>query len=277
MWSKWLSTYVYSTPTADDNNVYVTYNHGGYPVLASFDLRSGELNWLQLVDDEILACPVVEGSEVHLASQSGQYYVFNKADGKLILKSNTYKIVSSPTLTEKNIYVTASILGKEYLLVLDRKTLKLKKKYNTSFIAYKISKMRNVDETDQMNFNGSHPIVYKNKYAIITSKNKIMVFDIPTEKLVWKKVVSTNSDQIPIIANEKIILITTTGDIMSFDLRTGQSTILKKTNGKIEGQPIAKNGLLYLAAGGIITVFKTIQSLEWVQWNKDANHNLFWK
>jgi len=59
---------------------------------------------------------------------------------------------------------------------------------------------------------------------------------------------------------------------MSFDLPTGQSTILKKTNGEIEGQPIAKNGLIYLSAGGIITVFKTIQSLEWVQWNKDTNH-----
>ena len=53
--------------------------------------------------------------------------------------------------------------------------------------------------------------------------------------------------------------------------------MLKKIEGEIQGQPIARNGLLYIAAGGIIKIIKTLQRYEWNQWNKDATHNTYWK
>ncbi|NRA12279.1 MAG: PQQ-binding-like beta-propeller repeat protein, partial [Crocinitomicaceae bacterium] len=54
LWSKWLAGTIYSTPSADNNSVYVVYNNGGTNpknheesyILASFDLRTGDLNWM---------------------------------------------------------------------------------------------------------------------------------------------------------------------------------------------------------------------------------------
>lgn len=277
LWSKWLAGYVYSTPTADENSVYVVYNHGGYPVLVSFDLITGDLKWIQRVDEEAIACPVVEGDEVHVASQSGVYYIFNKVSGELILMSNTFKVVSSPTLTPDKIYLTANFNGVEQLVVLDRKTLKLDKKYPATLYSLNISGDRNVDATDQMNFNGSHPIVYQNKLVILTDSKKIMAFDMLTEKMLWEQAVTANPDQLPIVSNEKVMLTTTTGEVIAYDVFTGKPTLIKKTEGAVEGQPIAKNGFLYLATGGIIVVIKTIYKLDWPQWNKDASHNTYWK
>ncbi|MDG1659650.1 MAG: PQQ-binding-like beta-propeller repeat protein [Crocinitomicaceae bacterium] len=277
LWSRWLASYVYSTPTADDNSVYVVYSHGGYPVIVSFDLRTGKFNWMQPVDNEAIACPVIAGNEVHLASQSGIYYVFDKESGDKMLTSSTVKVVSSPTIVGDNIFVTASFGVSEKLVVLDRKTLKLKKTYSTSLTSLKTTGVRNVDETDQMNFNGSHPIVYQNKYVIVTDRGAIRAFDANSEKLIWEKPIATNSDQLPIVANDRVIITSTTGDVISYDIETGTSKLIKKVDGDIEGQPIARNGLLFIAAGGIIKVIKIIQRFTWNQWNKDASHNTVWE
>jgi outer membrane protein assembly factor BamB len=277
LWSKWLAGYVYTTPSADDRNVYVAYNHGGYPVVVSFGLRSGELNWMRLVDEEIIASPVVEGSEVHVASQNGMYYVYDKESGQLKKKRTDLKAVSSPTITADKIYVTVQDAGSEHLVALNRTTLETELNYPTSLTSLKISGVRNVDATDQMNFNGSHPIVYQNKTVIITDAHNLMAFDIASEKMLWKKPVQVNSDQLPIVANGKVIITTKDGKVMSYEIDTGTSKLLKKVNGEIEGQPVAKNGFLYIAVGGIITVIKNATNHNWGQWNKDASHNTVWK
>ncbi len=273
LWSKWLAGYVYSTPSADDNSVYVVYKHGGSPVVVSFDLRTGKLNWLERVDDEAIACPIVNGNEVHVASQSGLYTVYDKQTGKNLKTISTYKMVSSPTLTDDKIFITAEIGGQEQLIVLNRKTFVLDKKYPTKMNSLRISGQRNVDETNQMNFNGSHPVVYKNEIVIVTDATSIMAFDVQSEKMLWQQSINTNSDQLPIISNGKVIITSNTGDVMSYDLKTGAPKLVKKVSGKMEGQPIARNGLLYIATGGIISVIKTVQKFEWNQWNKDASHN----
>ena len=72
-------------------------------------------------------------------------------------------------------------------MALDRKTLETKQTYPTSLTSLRISGLRNVDQTDQMNFNGSHPIIYKNKIAILADKYNLMAFDVFSEKLLWKQ------------------------------------------------------------------------------------------
>ena len=277
LWSKWLAGYVYTTPSADNENVYVAYKHGGYPVVVSFDLRSGKLNWMRLVDEEIIACPIVVDSEIHVASQKGMYYVYDKESGELKKKRQDLNAVSTPTITDKSIYITVAKGASEKLLALDRITLKTIKTYPTSLTSLKISGLRHVDQTDQMNFNGSHPIIYKNKTAILTDKSNIMAFDIESEALLWTHKIQVNSDQLPIVANKKVIITSKTGEVFSFDIQTGKKTLLKKISGKIEGQPIAKQGVLYIAVGGVVKVIRNAVNHSWFQWNKDGGHNAIWE
>lgn len=277
LWSKWLAGYVYTTPSADNENVYVAYKHGGYPVVVSFNLRSGKLNWMRLVDDEIIACPIVVDSEIHVASQNGMYYIYDKESGGLKKKRQDLSAVSTPTITDKRIYITVAKGASENLIALDRYTLETLKTYPISLSSLKISGLRNVDQTDQMNFNGSHPIIYKNKIAIVTDRFNIMAFDVAGESLLWKHKIQVNSDQLPIVANKKVIITSKAGKVFSFDIQTGAKTLAKKISGKIEGQPIAKKGVLYIAVGGVVKVIKNAVNHSWFQWNKDGGHNAVWK
>lgn len=272
LWSHYLSGYLYSTPTADDKNVYVVYEHGGYPVLTCFDLRTGDLNWVQPVDDEVIACPVVDRGEVHLASQGGIYYVFDSDTGEQLHMSNKINAITSPTLTEDKVYVTSGSNSGNRLMVLDRKTLEVHKIYSNMLSAHQV-----MTETStirqQMNFNGSHPVIYKNKIAIVNDMNSIMAFDVQAEKLVWKQSIEAGTEQLPLIADDKIIVSAKDGTVMAYDIMTGAPTVLKKASEEVVGQPVAKNGFLYLATGGVLSVIKIADHFEWLQWNKDAGHN----
>jgi outer membrane protein assembly factor BamB len=283
LWSKWLAGTIYSTPSADSNSVYVVYNNGysnpSNPnesfVATSFDLHTGKMNWINWIDKEVIACPVIEGKEVHIASQSGNYYVFDKVTGKQTLSSKSIKAASSPTVTPKSIYITASVNGKEQLVVLDRKTLQIQKKYSASLSPKKISENRSC--YNQMNFNGAHPVVYKNKVVIILDSMKVIAFDANSEKILWQQPVKAHPNQIPVVVNEKVIVATTRGDVMSYDLNTGTPQKTRQNKGNIDGQVISSKEYMYVGSDGALSAIKTSQPVNWNQWNMDARHNIYWK
>ncbi|MDG1333308.1 MAG: PQQ-binding-like beta-propeller repeat protein [Crocinitomicaceae bacterium] len=283
LWSKWLAGYLYTTPSADGYNVYVVYENGGenplHPgegrVLASFNIRTGATNWMSWLDNEAIACPVVAGNEVHVSSLSGRYYVFDKKTGERREASPSIKAVSSPTVTAEEIFITSSINGEERLVVLDRKTLKKKRVYRKKISPALITEQSGLQE--KMNFNGGHPVVYKNEIVVLLEKERVSAFDARSEELLWQNDIATTNNQAPIIANGKVFVAGENGKIMSFDLRTGRETKIMDTKGIVDGQPVMRNGLIYVAAGGILKIIRSIKQFEWNQWNKDPSHNLLWE
>jgi outer membrane protein assembly factor BamB len=125
-----------------------------------------------------------------------------------------------------------------------------------------------------MNFNGSHPIVYKNKYVVLTDHDGLKVFDAETEKMLWETPVSIATSQVPIVANDKIYLATLEGKFMTYDIKTGADKSLKKHTGVIDAQPVYNKGFLYIVSAGILTVIRSVHEFPWTQWNKDSRHNL---
>lgn len=271
LWSKWLAGTVYSTPTADDDRVYVVFKYGGAYVTSCFDLRTGAFKWINRVDSRAIACPVVSGNEVHVASQSGFYYIFDKETGKPIDVITSIDAVSSPTITEKSIYLTATIDGKDRLVEIDRKSKKITT-FDAEIDPVKVKEARG--SAGHMNFNGSHPIVYKNKYVIMTDRKGLKVFDATTEKMLWEKPVSVATSQVPIVADDKIYLATSDGKFVTYDIRTGADKSLKKHDGIIDAQPVYYKGFLFVVSAGILTAIRSVHDFPWTQWNKDSRHNL---
>lgn len=281
LWSKWLAGYLYTTPSADKSSVYVVYNNGGYHltrpgiqhVLASFDLRTGNVNWMQWLDNEAIACPVVYEDEVHVSSLSGTYSVFNCESGDLKMETKNVRAISSPTVTANGIFLTVRSASKEQLVVLDRKNLNITRRYDTDLDPNMIV-MGESGLFEHANFNGSHPIVYKNEKVLVLDKNKLRVFDAQNETLLWEKDVDAHANQIPIVANGQVLVATNDGTVMSYSLENGSSKEIARTEKGIEGQPIAHSKRLIITAAGVVSVIQSIVNPNWKQWNKDAQHNL---
>lgn len=284
LWSKWLAGTIYSTPSADKKSVYVVYNNGGSNpsneeedfVLTSFDLHTGKMNWIHWLDAEAIACPVLQGNEVHVASQSGKYYVFNKETGTPIINSKTVKALSSPTVTQYAIYLTTLINKQEQVVALDKNTLQIKKTFKDATAATTEISGRHGDAYQCMNYNGTHPVVYKNK-VLQLENGHLKAFDGVSEKLLWQKPVKTNANQIPIVANGKVIVASGDGNVISYNLQTGDSQVIQAHKGEADGQPVINNGLLYVASDGAFEAYKSSVNYKWNQWNKDAGHNLLFE
>jgi outer membrane protein assembly factor BamB len=277
LWSKWLAGYLYTTPSAKGDNVFVVYENrspnskGESRVLANFDLRTGKTNWMKWLDDEAIASPVLADNEVHVASHSGKYYVFDQESGNEKVRSQSINAISSPTITDDGIYITVEQANKEQLVLLDKSNLNIKRRYNTDLNPEFVS---DANLFENMNFNGSHPIVYKNKIVLLLDKDKLRAFDAKSEKLLWEKPTDALSNQIPIVANDRVVVAGRDGKIKSYNIYNGSSQELSNVEGEIDGQPIAHKGRLIISAGGILTVIRSLILPNWNQWNKDAEHNL---
>jgi outer membrane protein assembly factor BamB len=279
LWSKWLAGTIYSTPSASENSVYVVYNNGGSNpdnpaeryVITSFDLRTGELNWINWVDQEVIACPVVADDEVHVVSQSGNYKVFDAESGKVTKESKELKAITSPTITEEEIFLTVSQNNREKLVALDRKTLKVKRNYPGELQSNRISD--NGGAYNTMSYNGARPINYKNEVILLVDSTKIVAYDAQNERELWTKRIKTNPSQVPVVANDKVYVASESGKVLAFHVKTGAAQVVQEVEGKIDGQPIARNGLIYMATTELLIVLKTLSNFNWEQWNKDAKHN----
>ncbi len=248
------------------------FRYGGAYVLSCFDLRSGDFKWINRVDSETIACPVLEGNEVHVASQSGSYYIFDKETGRPIEVLTSVVAVSSPTITEQSIFLTARVDGKDRLIEIDRSTYEVKKKYEGELNPIMISRADGCQGT--MNFNGSHPIVYKNKYVVLADHERLQVFDAESEKVLWEKKVSIATSQVPIVADDRIILATSQGEVLSFDITNGTSKQIRMHKEPIDAQPVYNKGMLFVVSSGILSAIRSVHGFQWNQWNKDAGHNL---
>lgn len=280
LWSKWLAGYLYTTPSADRSSVFVVYNNGGesfanpgnHHVLASFDLRTGKENWMQWLDHEAIACPVVFGEEVHISSQSGQYYVFDRESGNLKKSTKNVHAISSPTVSKTGIFLTVSEGDREQLVVLDRESLTVKRTYSTTLESNMINE--NTSLFEFANFNGSHPVVYKNEKVLVLDDNKLRAFDAQGERLIWEKTVDAHQNQVPIVVNDQVLVATNDGTVKSYSLSNGTEKTVATRDEGIESQPVSHKGKLILSAAGILTVIKSAITSDWQQWNKDAQHNL---
>jgi outer membrane protein assembly factor BamB len=283
LWSKWLAGTIYSTPSADEKSAYVVFNNGGSNpvnededfVIASFDLQTGKLNWINWLDDEVIACPVLAGNEVHVASQSGNYYVFDKANGAETYHLTDIKAVSSPTVTSDKIFVSTENQNGENISVLDRKTMKKMRDYKATNLNTEL--INEMDCFGQMNYNGSHPVVYKNEIVISSDSLGVYAFDANSEKFIWKQLIKTNTNLVPLIIGDKVLIASISGDIYSLDLKTGLPQKIRNSGSGIDGQPVMNNGMIYVSSGETMTAFKTSLNYDWKQWNKNAGHNLWFE
>ena len=128
-----------------------------------------------------------------------------------------------------------------------------------------------------MNFNGSHPVIYKNQFLILLDSVKLSVFDLANEKLLWKKTISTHPNQLPVITDGNLLVTSRSGTLSSYQLKTGTAKLIQANAKNIDGQPVFSNGLVYLPSQDGLEIHNIQIAGNWSQWNKGSGHNTYWE
>jgi len=270
LWSKWLSSYLYTSPTVVDGKVYATYKDHGF-VLACFDVKTGAIEWQKRLDGDAIACPVVYKNEVHIATKEKEYTVFDAKNGT-IKKEGIIHAVSSPTIKDGVIYMTILENGKELLATYSSSTLKLLKTHDVLTTEDGLSQARSL--FNGMNFIGSRPIFYKeNIYTL--SGNYLRCFDPKTEKVVWKtEVGSTKNTQFPVIVNNVVYVGTNEGNILEINAINGRISKTHRLQGDITTHPVINNGIMYAGSEKeSMRAIRVTNKENFSQWLGNGGHN----
>lgn len=270
LWSKWLSSYLYTSPTVVDGKVYATYKDQGF-VLACFDLKSGIIVWQKRLDGDAIACPVVYNDEIHVVTKGKEYSIFDSKTGA-VKKEGAIDAVSSPTIKDDKIYISIQKEGKEVLATYNAKTLKLIKTHDILTTEDGLAQASSL--FDGMNFQGSRPVFYKDKIYSL-SGSFLRCFDPKSEKVLWKTDVGTTKNtQFPVIVNNKVYVGNNEGKILEISTINGSVSKTHRLAGAITTHPVLKDGMMY--AGSVKETMRAIRVTNkesFSQWLGNGGHN----
>ena len=279
LWTKWLGSSMYSTPTVANGKVYAVYpdalmtygsEEKGEFVLVCFSLKKGDILWQQRLDGNVKGSPVVAGGKVYLASSQGTVYAFEDTKGTAMAHKDL-KAISPPTVLGNTILVSTSKDGKtKSLIMLDATTLATVKTLPGNSLVTTDS----FSSIDQMNNDQGRALGYKGKFYYIM-KSTIYCADA-TGRTVWSKPINGESNTMPIVAGGKIVVATENGEVSLLSPTDGALVKKYTTGSSIYSQPVVEDGIIYTSTKtGKMNATKTGDKTfnGWAMWGGNGSHN----
>ena len=294
LWSKWLSAYLFSTPSVQGNEVYAVYGNDlgsingsvGRPnkyVLASFDLATGEIRWQNWLDHEALATPVLTDKKVYLTTFSGSLFAFNRGDGKLIRKAEV-QAISPPTIVGGTVYAArlqSKTSGLEMVGAFDANLVPVRK--DKKIMGTGVSQNQYNDyPVHAMNYNGARPLFYQGK-LYSTLGNELICAEAYTGAIVWsaklgeqRKSTDPALATMPTLVAGKIALSTRDGKLNFYDPNSGKMVREFDLEAQLWTQASVNEGWIYSGSkDGKTIAYNTREPAltGWPMWGGNGAHN----
>ena len=279
LWSKWLGSNMYSTPTVANGKVYAVYPDNLYTygsdtkgdyVLVCFGLKKGDIQWQQRISGNVAGSPVYANGNVYLTNKTGMLYAFEGTKGKEIAKKQL-NAISAPTVVGTNLVLaTQKTTGVKELGMYNATTLALVKKLPGSAPMNKEGDGAIAD----MSNDEARALCYKGKYYYVL-KQTVYCADA-TGNTVWSKPIGADCNTMPVVAGGKIVVADDAGKVQLLSPADGSVAKTYNLGSPIFSQPVVNNGVIYAATKkGTMVSHKTGDtSLNgWAMWGGNAGHN----
>lgn len=287
LWGKWLSSYMFSSPTANDKYVYAVYKDDMIQnyryVFICMELKTGNVVWQTEVDSDILTAPVLADENVYVTTQKGSLLVFNSTTGKPAGTITNYA-ATLPTITSDRIFV-GEVTEKNVVTI---------KCYTKDFKPVSTgTPLKFTFQGDMAPFSYSYiELMYHSGFRITNNgnlnfnmiNNELICSDPSKQTIIWRKKIFSDIkiDRVypatyqPVIAGNTLIVATPEGLIQLFEPKTGKlikQYVLGKT---LLSQPVAYEGWIFIGTidgylMGIDTKDNSITG--WPTWGGNAGHN----
>jgi len=291
LWSKWLGPVIYSTPSVANGNVYTAYpndlgsmSEGSNKwVLVCFDLKTGDINWQNWMDTEVLSSPVVTDKYVYLTSQAGKLFQFENTSGKKIGERSDMAL-TPPTIVKDKLYVSVkkqSDPTQQEIAIYNANDLTLIKRVPELSAPVLYNYSGDMTSAQRMNYCGCQMTHYKGKNYNVMG-NRLICSGPDNGSIIWSKEipVKDNKDKeiasMPVIVSDKLLISTTEGKIQIYDPQNGSLVNEYDTQKPLWMQLAVHNGIIYSSTtnGKMVSVNTGDKNMTgWPMWGKDASHN----
>lgn len=275
LWSKYLTSYVYSTPSVYGNKVLAVYrdNSNSQHVLICMDLKSGTIQWQRPTSGECLGAPILTANRAYVTTHDGVLDIFDLEKGSA-LKRMKINAISCATVIGSNFYVSIDKGGKETLAKFKCDDFGWQKEYG---ILDGINELANLGVREKMTAQGSRVFGYKGLGYIIDGA-RLMCFDPMTEKVEWTNAVADHADcQMQPVALEGIIAAASDKKVTFFEYKKGAKLYEYDLGSTITTTPVIANNTIYAGCKeGKLVIHKMDKVVKnyGTMWGGNASHNL---
>lgn len=281
LWSKWLSPYLYCTPTIANGKVYTVYGNdlgdghsSNKSVLACFDLKTGSIIWQQWMPDEILGAPVYANDALYMSCWDGTLLAVDAAKGTKI-SSAKVNAISPPTVKGNTLLVATQA----------EKSSAIKRFSTTNFNAPLFVKPIGLEAKSDITKNAAlsmvatyaRPAIAGNTFYVADDAG-LQAFDLLSGKLLWKTATEAQTNNCIAPTSAGIPTVTPNG-IAFLGQSNGGVTKEFQLDKTPAGNPVFGHGMMAVpdSSGGLMLVKLTPgfvpQNFHTV-WGGNAAHNL---
>ncbi|GBD36914.1 Outer membrane protein assembly factor BamB [bacterium HR36] len=300
IWSLWLGDPLPTMPTIANGRVFTAYPAGnGLEILPQIDLsgprfaprqaengpiaagprrvlaclnaKTGQVNWLRWIDQEILSCPVADNEDVYVATFGGILYGFRQRDGALRLAVKSYP-TSAPVLVDQYVlYSRVRPNTNTETIVAHRKT------DNVLVLETTVRAARAWPQDSGANsayvYQGSRPLFWDGK-ILASLGEEVHCLGAAHGMSYWSQKVGRALP--PAVAGKAVVVATMRGEILL--LHPGHGEPLKKyaLGETLTFPPAVQDGKIYVVTNqGKLVCIKTgdAEITAWPCWGSQAHRN----
>lgn len=293
LWSKWLSSYLVSSPSVADGKVYVAYQNdiselleqgdGQAFVAACFDLKTGDIIWQKWLNHDCISAPVISGTQVFYSTLSGALYRFNGSSGEVMNKYDL-GICTAPTIYEGDVYYSR----RKYKPVLKEELCKMSladgevKVLAENFSNIPDTFNRIADLRLLLSYDGARPVVHKGYLYQVVGKY-LCCYNLKGKEQ-WKTAIASDykdgewaAASMPVFnISHELIVTTVEGKVLKINQNSGIKSEKLTIASPMNAQPLFSFGYLIAPTlDGKIYFHQTWNRgfNGWEAWGGDGKHN----
>jgi outer membrane protein assembly factor BamB len=282
-WSKWLGPYIYHSPTVNNGKVYASYPDDIYVnrtenfVLASFDLKTGEIVWQSRMYNEPLGAPVAYGNHIFVTDAGGLLYSFDATTGK---RTGMVNIGASnpPVFDGTNLWVNfgnRSLHSVSHLGKFSPDNLTLLKEYSSLYDS--VTRALDLTWMQRMSYSRSRVLISEGQYFQYNCYG-LQSFNPNDGTLRWSIPIKPGIENQPSLTLAGKNLVVNVNNTKLAFVEPTKGTFIKEINvGHVpSSEPVIANGWIYTGTkSGKMVAIKTADKLldGWGQWGMNGSHN----
>lgn len=288
LWSKFISSAVFSFMAADAERVYSVVEADNWS-LVCFNGRSGGVHWKRSIGSEAIGAPVVDGGVVYVATRQGVLLAIDAAKGKELWKQE--RGATSPPVIASGRVLLASEEGGFHLMSLDAESGDAAWQYTASRNPRLGSDAESrpaeqlqapaVAATINPCDGSSRPCVIGEEAFVGTSDGRLLCLDTTSGKRKWEAVLAGGAQPAlshiasPVVAGGRVYVGTLRGSFKALAAEDGRELWSYKADSGFNSAPAVTGGRVYaMSMDGVVHCIDagTPDAEGWPMWGGTSTH-----